>query len=88
MLIQQQILTATLNDIVFQNRNQACGAYVLRNEYSHHLKIAIGVMLGLCMSAFVLYFNGSSSGRLKDVSIFKPGPDVELINFPIPDNCS
>jgi protein TonB len=84
MLTQQQILIASLNDIVFQDRNQAYGAYLLRNAYNHHLKIAIGVMLGLCLSAFVFYFNGLSSGGLKDVSIFKPGPDVELINPPIP----
>jgi protein TonB len=85
MLTQQQILTATLNDIVFQDRNQTYGAYVLRNVYNHHLKIAIGVMLGLCLSAFVFYFNGSFSKSQKDLSIFKPGLDVNLKNAPIPE---
>ncbi len=84
MLTQQQILTASFNDIVFQNRNQTYGAYLLRSAYSNHMKIAIGVMLGLCLAAFGFYFNGSFSGNLKQANDYKPGPDVILKQAPVP----
>lgn len=41
--------TATLDDIVFEGRNQAYGAYVLRRLYQQHLATAVAVALAFCL---------------------------------------
>lgn len=41
----EQILTADLLDIIFENRNKAYGAYSIRKAYPSHLKKAVGIML-------------------------------------------
>lgn len=41
----EQILTADLLDILFENRNKAYGAYSIRRAYPSHLKKAIALML-------------------------------------------
>lgn len=40
---------ASLNEIIFEGRNQAYGAFDLRRSYDQHLKRAVGLMLGLCL---------------------------------------
>ncbi|MGI4875320.1 MAG: energy transducer TonB [Janthinobacterium lividum] len=42
-----QSLTASLDDVVFEGRNQAYGAYQLRQDYRRHLASAGGITLGL-----------------------------------------
>ena len=44
---------ATLNDIIFEGRNKAYGAYDLRLVYPRHLKRAVAAMLGLCAALCV-----------------------------------
>lgn len=41
-------LTASLDDIVFEGRNKAYGAYQLRQQYSNNLASAGGLTLGCC----------------------------------------
>ncbi|NML65862.1 energy transducer TonB [Hymenobacter sp. RP-2-7] len=43
------LLTASLDDIVFEGRNQAYGAYQLRQQYRSNLASAGGITLGVCM---------------------------------------
>ncbi|WP_133274217.1 energy transducer TonB [Hymenobacter radiodurans] len=43
------LLTATLDDIVFDGRNQAYGAYLLRRLYNRHLATALAATLALCL---------------------------------------
>lgn len=43
------LLTATLDDIVFEGRNQAYGAYVLRRLYHQHLATAVATAVALCL---------------------------------------
>ncbi|MGI4833146.1 MAG: TonB family protein [Janthinobacterium lividum] len=43
------LLTANLDDIVFEGRNQAYGAYQLRQQYRSNLASAGGITLGVCM---------------------------------------
>lgn len=43
------LLTATLDDIVFEGRNQAYGAYVLRRLYYRHLATAVAAAVALCL---------------------------------------
>ncbi len=58
-----QILSADLLDIVFENRNKNYGAYNLRKFYSNRLGMALGVTFLMAASAFV---------ALKFVKINKP----------------
>lgn len=44
---------ATLNDIIFEGRNKAYGAYDLRLVYPRHLKRAVAAMLVLCAALCV-----------------------------------
>ncbi len=83
MLTTQQILSASFNDIVFQDRNKGYGAYLLRKEYHLHMRWAIGVMAGICLAAFAFYFMGLLSGNKKIVREYNPGP-VTLIQPAIP----
>lgn len=46
----EQILTADLLDILFENRNKAYGAYSIRRAYPSHLKKALGIMLLLVIA--------------------------------------
>lgn len=50
----EQILTADLLDILFENRNKAYGAYSIRKAYPTHLKKALAVML-LLVTTVSLY---------------------------------
>lgn len=43
-----QLLSASLDDLVFEGRNQAYGAYQLRRDYGQHLASASGITLGIC----------------------------------------
>ena len=49
----QNILTADMLDIVFENRNKAYGAYALRKYYDKRLMNSLGIML-LTVTAFIL----------------------------------
>ena len=40
--------TASFDDVVFEGRNQAYGAYALRQAYRQHLASASGITAGLC----------------------------------------
>ena len=42
------LLTATLDDIVFERRNKAYGAFLLRRLYNRHLATAITIASALC----------------------------------------
>ena len=48
----QQVTSAVRNDIVFENRNKAYGAYVLRKDYDKRLVL---IMLGLILTVGVAY---------------------------------
>lgn len=45
----QNTLTATLDEIVFEGRNKAYGAFVLRRLYDRHLATAMGLAALLCL---------------------------------------
>lgn len=48
-MTNNEILHATLLDIIFDNRNKEYGAYALRREYNHRLVIAMGIGLSLAL---------------------------------------
>jgi protein TonB len=42
------------NNLVFQNKNHAYGAYVIRRDYNHNLFIALFLSIGIFLSAFII----------------------------------
>jgi protein TonB len=51
-----QLSTATLDDIVFEGRNQTYGAYVLRRIYNRHLVTGLTFSVSLCLLLVALPF--------------------------------
>jgi protein TonB len=45
----QNILNASILDILFDGRNKAYGAYDLRKNYNKHLVKALATTLGICL---------------------------------------
>src|SRR4030095_12780617 len=48
----QKILTADLDDLVFEGRNKAYGAYELRKKYGRSIILALIISVGLYVVAF------------------------------------
>lgn len=48
MSLLPELFPASLDDLVFEGRNQAYGAYQLRQAYNGHLRTAMALMAGLC----------------------------------------
>lgn len=64
MSLLPTIFPASLDDLVFEGRNQAYGAYQLRQAYNGHVRKALGLMIGLCA---VLAVGGTAWQRLHPV---------------------
>jgi protein TonB len=48
MSLFSTLFPASFDDLVFEGRNQAYGAYQLRQAYNSHVRLAIALMMGLC----------------------------------------
>jgi protein TonB len=48
MSLFSALFPASFDDLVFEGRNQAYGAYQLRQAYNGHVRLAIALMMGLC----------------------------------------
>ena len=72
----REIQHSTLLDIIFENRNKAYGAYVLRKQY--HYRLTIGLLISVTISVIISFT--LKSGSLKEMPgfIFTP---VELISI-------
>lgn len=51
MSLLPEFFPASLDSLVFEGRNQAYGAYQLRQLYNSHMRKALATMLGLCALA-------------------------------------
>lgn len=74
----QNILTADVLDIVFENRNKDYGAYTLRKYYDKRLIHSLGIMLLSVGSLILLSFRFEKKPVLKDD---KPKPTVQIIQL-------
>jgi protein TonB len=75
-MTNNEILKASLLDIIFENRNKEYGAYALRNDYDKRLVKALTV--GLCLVLLLILFNylnlpGSS---MADTRNYKDGSKI------------
>jgi protein TonB len=48
MSLLPELFPDSFDDLIFEGRNQAYGAYQLRQAYNGHLRTAMGLMIGLC----------------------------------------
>jgi periplasmic protein TonB len=55
-MTNNELLRASLLDIIFDNRNKEYGAYALRKEYNQRLLVSLGV--GISLILFVVLMNG------------------------------
>jgi len=60
-MTNNEILKASLLDIIFENRNKEYGAYALRNEYDKRLVKAMGIGLGLVLLIILLNYSKFSN---------------------------
>ncbi len=84
MLTQQEILTASLNDIIFQNRNKDYGAYAIRSTYDKSMKIALGSMLLICLMATVSMFWNTNARPIETIAFVPDELTLENFEPPIP----
>lgn len=80
----QQLLTASVLDIIFDGRNKEYGAYCLRKEYNSRLKksmITTGAIIGLVILLFS-FNNGQKSPSggivISDTIVIQPPPSDPL----------
>ncbi|HMT73193.1 MAG TPA: TonB family protein [Chitinophagaceae bacterium] len=70
------ILKASLNDIIFDGRNKEYGAYELRNSYDSRIGKALlttGILIGLAIGASAI----AGSGK-KHETVYRVGPQISL----------
>lgn len=88
MLTPQELLKASFNDILFQDRNKTYGAYLLRQRYAGHLYYAVGGMLLFCLLLVLLSFWRTRQDSAAPVIFVGDGhilePYVEVVPPPLP----
>jgi len=58
-----KILTADFLDILFEGKNKEYGAYELRKTYNRRITIAVAIMIGVCLLAFLLSVFANRKGK-------------------------
>nr|GFC80723.1 hypothetical protein [Tanacetum cinerariifolium] len=67
----------SFDDLLFEGRNQAYGAYQLRQDYNSHVRKALGLMMGLCA---VLTIGGATWHRLHPADLPGGGGQQAIVN--------
>lgn len=66
MSLLPNLFPASFDDLVFEGRNQAYGAYQLRQSYNGHMRKALALMIALCA---LLLLGGTAWQRLHPVAV-------------------
>ena len=79
-MLQEIILSKSMNQLVFENRNQNYGAFYLRNEYEKHINRAFGIVLLFFISigAFAFYSNFVKPAISKNIPTIYTFTDVKI----------
>jgi len=80
---QNTILQSNLLDIIFENRNKDYGAYTLRKSYNSRMRIALFLMMALCLLLCLLFLQKPPS-IAKVKSMILASPDRKLDNYQPP----
>ena len=72
-----------MNDIVFENRNKAYGAFTLRHDYERTMTraMASGMLLFVCFISSPYLINYLRGPGIEDTAIFTTGTPVNLEHF-------
>jgi periplasmic protein TonB len=70
-----KILNADILDIIFEGRNKEYGAYELRKTYNRRIYTAIGIMVAICLLAFLSSILGNDNDKKQNKIIVQ---DVQL----------
>lgn len=81
MPLLPNIFPASFDNLVFEGRNQAYGAYQLRQAYNGHLRTAISLMMGL---GAILLLSSEAWQRLHPVVVNPISKSVPLTPMPPP----
>ncbi len=70
-------------DMVFEHRNKAYGAYVLRRDYNKSLAKAVSVTV---LSAFLLIAGNFIASKIQGINYYQPGPELvyDLTDIELP----
>ncbi|RZK91730.1 MAG: hypothetical protein EOO62_34080, partial [Hymenobacter sp.] len=81
MSLLPNVFPASLDDLVFEGRNKAYGAYQLRQAYNGHVRKALSTIIGLCA---LLLLSGAAWQRLHPamVATYKPSVPIAPITPP------
>src|SRR5688572_772010 len=77
-----EILQASLLDIIFEHRNKNYGAYVLRKEYNHRLLISMGLALSLLALLLFAVLINNKEHKIMPVGKKKDSVIVRVFNAP------
>ncbi|MFD1873695.1 energy transducer TonB [Hymenobacter bucti] len=75
MSLLSELFPASFDDLVFEGRNQAYGAYQLRQAYNGHLRTAMALMIGLCA---LLLLGGAAWQHLHPLLVVAPRSSTML----------
>lgn len=81
-----QILTASLLDILFENRNKEYGAYIIRKEYPKNLMKALGLMVFIasCFAFLAFKENQKNAVCISPVAKDSLSVTIRVINLEQP----
>src|SRR6187402_3306247 len=80
-MTNNEILKASLLDIIFENRNKEYGAYALRNEYDRRLVKAMGIGLGFVLLLILLNYTKFSNAAGNNGRNEKDGNTLTVVTM-------
>ena len=95
-MTNEEILQASLLDIIFENRNKDYGAYALRQTYNRRLLIALGTIMSAILflnlisrinkkeEPVVSIVNTNGGIEIRQIELPKPPEKFENVNIPKP----
>lgn len=76
------ILKSNILDIVFENRNKAYGAYILRKFYPNRIKIAVGLMFIIAAVFATLTLLPKAQNLVRTMQFDMKGPELGKAELP------
>ncbi|MBA4166960.1 MAG: TonB family protein [Chitinophagaceae bacterium] len=77
----QNLLTASVLDIVFEGRNKEYGAYVLRKGYDRRLYTALAITGSLIVLLLIVYYSGTGNESTINGTSFKQPVELERVSI-------
>jgi protein TonB len=82
MSLLPAFLSDSLDEVVFEGRNQAYGAYQLRHDYQQHLASAGGITLAVC-TLLLLGWAGWKQLEPAPTEVLRTYHEIKLLDIPL-----